>query len=96
MSSPYFIVHSVTMADGVALVDGRLGEEALRIGHLFVRSFSSTSAWTKREDGVPCALVVQAIEAYQRKLDELSPGMTARLSLAGSHLSAVKPTSVIE
>lgn len=96
MSCPYFIIHAVETNDSVALVDGRLCEGPLKVGHLFNRSFSSVEAWQKREDGVPCALVVQRIEAYQHTLDELSAGMTARLWLVGSHLSAVKPTSVIE
>ena len=57
---------------------------------------SSVDAWQKKEDGVPFAAVVQRIEAYRHQFDELSAGMTARLTLTGSHLSVVKPQSVIE
>lgn len=96
MSAPYFVVHAVKMEDGIALVDGRHCEGVLKPGHLFSRSFPSVDAWQKKEDGVPCAVVVQKIEAYRHQFEELSAGMTARLSLTGSHLSAVKPKSVIE
>lgn len=96
MSSPYFLIHSVEMKDGFAFVDGRLGEVALKIGHVFDRSFPRTEAWQLKEEGLPCALVVRGIEAYRKPLDELSPGMTARLSIDGSHLSALKSAAVIE
>jgi hypothetical protein len=96
MSTPYFVVHAVKVEDGVALVDGRHCEGVLKPGHLFSRSFPSVAAWEKKKDAVPCAAVVQRIEAYRHQFDELSAGMTARLSLTGSHLSAVKPKSVIE
>jgi len=96
MNSLYFLVHSVQMQDGVALVDGRLGEVTLKIGHIFNRSFPDSNAWQKREGGLPCALVLRSIEAYRHQLDELSPGMTARLTLDGSHLSALKTAGVIE
>jgi len=96
MSTPYFLVHSVEMNDGVALVDGRLGEVEIAIGHVFSRSFPHETAWRQKESGLPCALVVRGIEAYQLQLGELSPGMTARLSMHGSHLSALKSAAVIE
>jgi hypothetical protein len=96
MSAPYFIVHAVKTEGGVVLVDGRLCAGVLKRNHLFSHSFVSTDARQKREEGLPCALVVQDIEAYRHKLDELSSGMTARLSLIGRHLSAVRPNSVIE
>lgn len=94
--SLYFVVHAVKMDNGIAFVDGRLGGGTLKTGHVFDRSFSSTDAWQKKENGLPCALVVQGIEAYRHKFDELHSGMTARLSLTGSHLSAVQPKSIIE
>jgi hypothetical protein len=84
------------MEDGVALVDGRHCEGVLKTGHRFSRSFPSVDAWQKKEDGVTCAAVVQRIEAYRHQFDELSAGMTARLTLLGSHLSAVQPRSVLE
>jgi hypothetical protein len=96
MSTPHFVVHAVKIDGDVAVVDGRHCEGVLKPGHLFSRSFPCVDAWRKKESGVPCAAVVQRIEAYRHQFDELSTGMTARLSLTGSHLSAVKPQCVIE
>jgi hypothetical protein len=96
MSCPYFLVHSVEIQDDVAWVDGRLGETSLNIGHLFSRSYPTLQAWQKREGGQPCALVIDKIEAYRRQLNVLSPGMTARLALVGSHISILQSAKVIE
>jgi hypothetical protein len=90
------MVHSIQIKDDLALVDGRLGETSLKVGHLFSRSFPRTDAWKTRQDGLPCALVVREIEAYRQHLQELSPGMTARLTLAGGLLSSLKSAAVIE
>ena len=96
MSGPYFIVHSVSSVDGMAFVDGRLGDHTLKVGDVFDRSFASVDTWNAKSDGEPCALTVRRIEAYTKQLDELSPGMTARLCLSGSHLSALKRAAIIE
>jgi len=96
MAKPYFLIHSVKIEGGVATVDGRLGDGVLKTGHLVSRSFLTSEAWEKKEYGPPCALVVQSIEAYQRRLDEISAGLTARLSLSGSLLSVLKSAAVIE
>jgi hypothetical protein len=96
VSVPYFLVHSVETKEGVAVVDGRLGDVSIRLGHVFDRSFASVEAWRERKDGVPCALVVRGVEAYGKQLEELSPGLSARLLLSGSHLSALKASGVIE
>ena len=96
MSKPYFLVHSVEIKDGVALVDGRLGEEALKINHVFSLSFPDVDAWQRRDRGNPCSLVVHGIEAYRRRLEELSPGMTARLSVFGGVQSTLASVAVLE
>lgn len=96
MNGPYFIVHSAEVSEGAGIVDGRLEDFPLKVGHVFGRTFPDSHAWRVRENGVPCAVVVREIEAYHHKLEELSPGMTARLYVSGSHLGVVKPGVVIE
>jgi len=50
ISCPYFIVHAVETNDSVALVDGRLCEGSLKVGHLFSHSFSSVdSSFARRQ-----------------------------------------------
>ena len=95
-TTPYFLLHAVEIQDGVAQVDGRLGELPVSIGHVFSRSFGSHQDWRGRQGAQPCALVINQIESYQQSLSTLSPGMTARLSLAGSHISVLKSAEVIE
>ncbi|GEP45844.1 hypothetical protein BGE01nite_51350 [Brevifollis gellanilyticus] len=96
MSRPYFMVHSVEMKDGLAIVDGRLGEHMIAVGDVFDRAFPNSDAWRLRVTSQPCALMVVAIEAYRHSLEELHPGMTARLRLTGSHLSVVKLAEILE
>lgn len=94
--APYFLVHRVEIANGGAFVDGRLGEAAIRKGHIFSRSFESVEAWRgETNESLACRLVLVGIEAYRRPLEELSGGMTARLRFEGDSVAALAAAKVI-
>lgn len=65
-TTPYFLLHAVEIQDGVAHVDGRLGELPVYIGHVFNCSFRSHQDWRDRQGAQPCALVINQIESYQQ------------------------------
>lgn len=97
MSAPYFLVDRVELRDGAAAVDGRLGEAAIRKGHVFSRSFDDTEAWRKKKrEFHPCRFVLSGIEAYRHRLDELSGGLTARLYIEGDGLDVLRHSKVLE
>src|SRR5262245_59757979 len=88
-----FTVDRLTVQDGRALVDGRVCESPIRVGDVFTKVYGHKQQWdTKRWVDVDpgpthtVRLVIESIDSYRRLWDELSPGMTARLTLTGDGL----------
>ena len=96
MSSPYFLVHRVAIAEGFALVDGRLGDAKIKKGHVFSRSYVRLDAWrSEKNEFQSCAFVLSEIEAYRHTLEELDGGMTARLRIEGENLDSLATVEVL-
>ena len=96
MSTPYFLVHRVEVAEGFAIVDGRLGDAKIKKGHVFSRSYGRVEAWhSEKKEFQPCAFVLSGIEAYKHALEELDGGMTARLRIEGENLDSLATAEVL-
>jgi hypothetical protein len=97
-----FTVERLTFEDGQALVDGRVCESPIRVGDVFTKIYDHRQRWDGKEwiatDTGPThtvRLVVQSIESYRRLWDELSSGMTARLTVAGDGLDRLSEGRIL-
>jgi hypothetical protein len=85
-------------------VVGRCGDQPVRVGGVFTvacryqsrRSVEDFSHTPQLLDSRPVALTVVAVEAYHRQLDELGPGMTGQLVLAGDGQEGLESGTILE
>lgn len=85
-------------------VIGRCGDSAIRLGNVFTKVCRYQRRQTLEAFATPPELVksclvslrVLGIQAYQRSLDELGPGMTGALVLSGEGMRRIGPGSVLE
>jgi hypothetical protein len=96
MKPPYFLVERVELAGGAAFVDGRTGEGTIPKGFIFSRAFDDEKIWRAKGSFRACHFVLRGIEAYRHSLDELDPGLTARLRIEGADLDALSAAKVLE
>ncbi|WP_221033312.1 hypothetical protein [Actomonas aquatica] len=92
---PYFLISRVEVGAGFALVDGRIGDSALKTGHRFTQMFDRVDAWRVKEDGKHCSFTLVGIEAYRHTFEELDAGLTARLRIEGEELDQLNDAEVI-
>lgn len=87
-----FTVERLILEDGQALVDGRICGLPLHVGDTFTKVFGHNQRWDRDTDEWVAvdpgpvhsvSLVIRSIESYRRLWDELSTGMTARVTVAG-------------
>ncbi len=97
-----FTVEQFTLEDGRALVDGRVCESEIRVGDVFTKIYGHKQQWDGKQlvdvDPGPTyavRLVIQSIESYRRLWDELSRGMTARLTLTGDGLDKLSEGRIL-
>lgn len=97
-----FTVERLTPEDGCALVDGRVCESGIRVGDVFTKVYGHKQRWDSKQwvkiDPVPThavRLVIQSIVSYRRSWDELSPGLTARLTLTGDGLDRLSECMIL-
>ncbi len=97
-----FTVERLTPEDGRALIDGRVCESAIRVGDVFTKIYGHKQRWDSKQwvdvDPGPThavRLVIQSIDSYRRLWDELSPGMTARLTLTGDGLDRLSEGRIL-
>jgi hypothetical protein len=103
MSRFEFIVGRVHRQSDHALVDGRVGDgdSPIRVRDSFVviRDYSARrdGGEIQIDYGPPrtVRLVVESIEAYQRSLDFIDGGMTARLTLRGDGLDTLAEHTIL-
>jgi hypothetical protein len=84
-----FGVHGVEGNDDVRSVIGRCFSGALQVGRVFLSS--------RAPDGVshPVRLAIVRIQAYQRDLDKIEEGLTARLHIQGEGLGLVHAGTIL-
>jgi hypothetical protein len=97
-----FTVERLKSEDGRALVDGRVCESPIRVGDVFTRLYGHKQHWDGKQwvnvDPGPTytvRLVIQSIDSYRRQWEELSPGMTARLTLTGNGLDLLSEGRIL-
>jgi hypothetical protein len=97
-----FTIGRVTTEEGRALVDGRNCDAPMRIGDIFTRVYGQRQKWDGTEwvavglgPTHSVRLVIQSIESYRRIWDELSPGMTARLTITGDGLAQLSEGRIL-
>jgi hypothetical protein len=97
-----FIVTGVQATGGGIDVIGRCGDYAIELGDVFDVVYRLIPTPTPdgygpdvREGDRAVQLRVEKIEAYQKSLGDLGPGMTARLSLAGTGGDLVRNEDVL-
>ncbi len=97
-----FTVDRLTSETGRTLVDGRVCESPIRVGDVFSRIYGHKQRWDGNQwadiDPGPThtvRLVVQSIHSYRRRWDELSSGMTARLTLGGDGLDRLSEGTIL-
>jgi hypothetical protein len=97
-----FTVERLTPEDGRALIDGRVCESPIRVGDVCTKIYGHKQRWDTKEwvatDPGPThsvRLVIQSIESYRTLLDQLSPGMTARLTVTGDGLDQLSEGRIL-
>src|SRR5688572_12739548 len=97
-----FAIERLTSDDRRALVDGRVCESPISVGDVFTKIYGYHQRWNGKEwvaiDSGPThslRLVIQSIESYRRSWDELSPGMTARLTVTGDGLDRLSEGKIL-
>jgi translation elongation factor EF-Tu-like GTPase len=84
-----FGLHGVTVIGDAVTVIGRCYAGVLRVGAVF------TSVVAPDGTAAPAHLAILRIEAYQRDLDQLEEGLTARLTLRGTAAAALLAGAVL-
>jgi hypothetical protein len=99
-----FTVDRLTPEDGRALVDGRVCESPIRVGDVFTKIYGHKQRLDTKQGQWVAAdpdpthtvrLVIQTIDSYRRLWDELSSGMTARLTLTGDGLDRLSEGRIL-
>ena len=99
-----FTVERLILKESRAFIDGRICGPSLRLGDVFTKVFGHSRRWNRETDewvGVdprpilPVALTIQSIESYRRLWDELSAGMTARLTVTGEGFDTLSEGRII-
>ena len=97
-----FTIERVTPEAGCAMVDGRVCKSAIRVGDVFTKIYGHGRLWDGKEwvviDPGPTdtvRLAIQTIESYRRMWEELSSGMTARLTVVGVGLDRLSEGRIL-
>jgi hypothetical protein len=88
-ATEFFASGVITGASGVYHVIGRCGDLPVRVGDVFEKIAHP------QEASKPAQLRVERIEAYQRSLDAMSPGLTGTIDLIGQGVQWLKPHCVL-
>lgn len=84
-----FGLHDVTVIGAAVTVIGRCYAGVLGVGAVF------TSVVAADGTAAPVDLAIVRIEAYQRDLDQIEEGLTARLTLRGPAAAALHAGAVL-
>ncbi len=100
-SIQFGIVHTGN-SESYATVDGRCHEGPIHKGRVFTLLSKATIQKTPECYGpvtlhpfCEVELKIESIWAYGHQINELSPGMTARLELSGTGIDQIKPDLVL-
>jgi hypothetical protein len=99
-----FTVERLAFEAGRALVDGRVSESPIKVGDVFTKIYghkqrldTKSGRWVAADPGPThtIRLIIQSIDSYRRQWDELSSGMTARLTLSGDGLERLSEGRIL-
>jgi hypothetical protein len=75
---------------------GRTGDAAIPIAHAFTKIYSSVPAWRQGAESTRCSLTITEIFAYGYRLQEVDPGLTARIQISGLGIESLGNAKIIE